>query len=383
MELGVGILGFGFMGRTHTYGLINIPLHYDPLPFRIKHISVCNPGEKKRKAAESLGYYRKVTPDYRELVEDPEIDVICVASPNGAHKEQLLAAIQAGKHIYCDKPITSSLAEAEEVKAALANSSYAGKHQMILQYRFFPAVMRAKQLIDEGFLGKIFHYRSAYLHASNVDPTKPLSWKADPARGGGGTMFDMGVHLLDMMGHLLGPIEAVNTTFETCVKERPSGVTGKPVPVTTDDAALMVVRHTAGTLGLLEASKVATGTLDELKFEIHGELGAMRFNLMDPNWLEVYDTRDAGAPIGGLRGFKKVECVQQYPKPANGFPSAKASIGWIRAHMHCLYNLLACVGEDREADPSLLEGIQLQRVLEAGQRSAEKGLWVRVDEVTA
>jgi predicted dehydrogenase len=204
MELGVGIIGFGFMGRTHTYGLVNIPLYYDPLPFRVKHISVCTRSERNQAAARALGYYRRVVGDYRQLVDDPEIDVICVSTPNRAHKEQLLAAMTANKHIYCDKPVVASPEAADEVRAALPG--YRGKSQVVLQYRFVPAVMRAKQLVEAGFLGRPFHYRGAYLHSSNIDPNKPLNWKSDKKRGGGGSMLDLVVHILDVTQNLVGDL---------------------------------------------------------------------------------------------------------------------------------------------------------------------------------
>lgn len=377
MELGVGIIGFGFMGRTHTYGLINLPLFYAQPPFRIKHLAVCNPSEAKRREAAATGYYRRVEEDYRALIDDPEIDVICVASPNGAHKEQLEAAIRANKHIYCDKPVVGNVHEAEALEQTLREARYTGRHQMVLQYRFFPATLRAKQLIDAGFLGRVAHYRAAYLHSSNIDPKKALHWKSDKSKGGGGVFFDMGVHTLDMMTHLVGPIDSMCAASTTFHPMRPDGHTGEMVPVDSDDATLTLIRHTNGAIGSLEASKVATGACDELRFEIHGEHGAMRFNLMEPNWLEVYDLRDAGGPMGGMRGFRRIECVQQYPAPASGFPHPKFSIGWIRAHMHCLYSFLEAVAENRQPEPSLFDGIRLQRLLEVGERAAQTAQWVR------
>lgn len=376
-EYGVGILGFGFMGRTHTYGLVNLPLFYAPLPFRVKHISVCTPVRAEQAVASGMGYYRKVVADYRELIDDPEIDVIAVSSPNRFHKEHLLSAIHAGKHIYCDKPVAASIDDAQEVMDAMARTNYKGKSQVVLQYRCFPATLRAKQLVDEGFLGRVFHYRGGYIHSSNINPEKPLNWKSDKTQGGGGSLFDMGAHTLDMMTHLLGEIAEINVLCETFIKERPHKETGERVPVDTDDVALMMVRHASGAIGLLEATKLATGICDELRFEIHGEQGAIRFNLMDPNWLEVYDVRDPAAPMGGMRGFKRIECVQQFPKPGGGFPNPKFSVGWIRSHMHCMYSFLECIALDKDPAPTLEEGIRLQRVMAAGYRSAESGRWVR------
>ena len=265
----------------------------------------------------------------------------------------------------------------------LATGAYRAKHQMALQYRFFPATLRAKQLIDEGFLGRVAHYRAAYLHSSNIDPHKSLHWKSDKARGGGGVFFDMGVHLLDLMTHLVGDVAAICAASTIFHAERPCAETGVPVRVEADDATLTLVRHASGALGTLEASKVATGACDELRFEIHGEHGAMRFNLMEPNWLEVYDLRDASGPIGGMRGFKRIECVQQYAAPASGFPHPKFSIGWIRAHMHCIFSFLHAIAEDRAPSPSLYDGIRLQHLLEAGERSAAQGVWVHTSRSDA
>lgn len=373
MELGVGIIGFGFMGRAHTYGMVNIPLFYQSPPFRIKHISVCRRSAEGRAAAAEMGYYRKVAADYRELIEDPEINVVCISTPNKFHKEQLIAAIQAGKHIYCDKPVVTSAAEAAEIEAALREYEYRGKTQVALHNRFLPAILRAKQLIEQGFLGRVFHYRGGYLHASNIDPNRPLGWKSNRDLGGGGSLVDLGSHILDMMQYLLGDVASIYAKCETFIHERTDPATGGRVPVDTDDLAIMVVRHASGALGTLEATKFATGICDELRFEIHGEKGAIRFNLMEPNWLEVYDVRDESGPIGGMRGFKKIECVQQYPKPASGFPAPKVSVGWIRAHMHCMYSFLEAIALDRSAAPSLEEGLRLQRVLDAGYASAASG----------
>jgi predicted dehydrogenase len=370
---GIGIIGFGFMGRAHSYGLLNIPLFYHPVPFRVKHISVCRRSAEGRAAAGDMGYYRRVVADYRELIDDPEIDVICVATPNRFHKEHLIAAIRAGKHIYCDKPAVTSEEEADEVLAVMRETGYAGKTQMVFHNRFLPAVLRAKQLIDEGFLGRVYQYRGAYLHASNADPNRPLAWKSTQALGGGGSLVDLGSHLIDMMQFLLGDIASIYAVCETLVKERTDPATGRRTPVDTDDLALMIARHHGGALGALEATKLATGICDELRFEIHGEGGALRFNLMEANWLDVYDQRDPGGAFGGARGFKRIECLQQYPQPATGFPAPKVNIGWLRAHLHCMHSFLEAIALDRAPSPSLEDGLRLQRVLAAAYRSAASG----------
>src|SRR5690606_10035308 len=145
-------------------------------------------------------------------------------------------------------------------------------------------------IVDEGRLGRIYSFRASYLHASSADPNKPLKWKLDKAQGGGGVLYDLGSHVLDLVNHLIGPFESVFADTHTAVKQRKHADTGAVVDVDTDDLALMLVRTRDGALGSVEASKIATGTNDELRVEIHGEKGALRFNLMDPNWLELYET---------------------------------------------------------------------------------------------
>ena len=238
--------------------------------------------------------------------------------------------------------------------------------------------MRAKQLIDEGFLGRIWSFRACYLHSSSINPKKPITWKLDKAQGGGGVLFDIGSHILDLLGHLLGPFDRLIADSETFIRQRPRADTGAMVDVETDDITMLLLRTRAGAMGTVEASKLATGANDELRFEIHGEKGAMRFNLMEPNWLEVYDTRDAAEPIGGMRGFRKVETVNRYPSPGGKFPGGQFSIGWIRGHVACLFNFLSAVGGKAKAHPDFAQAAELQRLMETAYASAAKREWLPV-----
>jgi levoglucosan dehydrogenase len=376
---GVGIAGFGFIGKVHSYGYINMPLFYDPVPVKTKLVGVCTSrNETAEKAKQQVGF-EFCTTEFRELIEHPEIDIINICSPNYLHKDQLIAAIKADKFIYCDKPVTSSYSDAEEVLGVIDETGYSKTNQMTLQNRFFPATIRAKQLMDEEFPGEINSFRACYLHSGNLDRNKPMSWKIDKERNGGGVLFDLGSHILDLLFHLMGEPREVFAETSIIVKQRPGETDPtKLVDVESDDLAIMMLKMKNGAIGTVEASKVAMGVNDELRFEIHGDKGAICFNLMEPNWLEVYDSRDDANPIGGMRGFRRIECVQRYPKPAAAFPGPKFSVGWIRSHMACLHNFLVGVAEDKPASPSLADGIRLQNIMQTAYESADKRQWMKL-----
>jgi len=364
---GVGIIGFGFMGRTHAYGHVNLPLFYDPVPCRTRLVGVATSRRETAEKARRALDFELATTDWRELVGRPDIDIIHVCTPNAMHKEQVLAALAAGKHVYCDKPLCMDRAEAEEIEAALPGAR--GTHQMVLHNRFFPATMQAKALVDEGFLGEVLALRAAYLHSGSADPRAPLKWKLDASVAGGGVLFDLGSHVLDLVQHLVGTLSVVDCTTHIAYPERAAaGEPGRTVRVTAEDAVLLTVRARNGAPGHIEASKIATGAVDELRFEMSGSRGALRFNLMEPNYLWAYDASVAAAD----RGWRAVETVQSYPAPAV-FPSPKASVGWLRGHAACLYSFLSAVARGEAADPSLQVGVDLQYLMaEAYERAGRR-----------
>ena len=373
---GVGLVGYGFMGQTHTFGYHAIPFFYKtpPLPYALK--GVCCRREESVAAAVAQGQFDFGTTRYEDLLKRDDIDIIHVCTPNALHREQVIRALEAGKHVYCDKPLGASYSDCQAMVEAAEKAPAGLVTQVALQYRFYPCTLRARQLMDEGFLGKVYSFRAVYLHASNVDPTKPLKWKLDKTRGGGGVLYDLGSHVLDLVNHLIGPLQAVFADTHTATKQRINPETGKMAPVETDDQAIMLLRARDGALGTVEASKIATGANDELRVEIHGEKGAMRFNLMDPNWLEVYDLRDDGAPIGGQRGFKKIETVGRYPDPGGAFPAPALNVGWLRAHVASLHNFLTAIAGGTKAEPSIADAAALQHVLDAAYTAAETRAWV-------
>lgn len=375
---GVGIVGFGFMGRTHAYAYRTIPFFYSELPIQYRLKAVCTRVPEAIDRAIAVGGFEYGVTDYRELLNREDIDIIHVCTPNVLHKPLVVDALRAGKHVYCEKPLAASYAECRQIVEAVKTYGRGLTMQVAMQYRYLPATMRAKQLIDEGFLGRVFSFRACYLHASSINPNKPITWKLDRAKGGGGVLFDIGSHILNLIEYLIGPFDRLIADSETFIKCRPRADTGEMVDVTTDDITMLLLRTKDGAMGTVEASKLATGVNDELRFEIHGEKGAMRFNLMDTNWLEVYDTRDVAEPIGGMRGFKKIETCSRYPAPGGQFPGGGYSVGWIRAHVACLYNFLAAIGGKAKAHPDFVEAAELQRLMETAYASAAQRAWMNV-----
>lgn len=371
----VGLIGYGGIGRVHAMALRDIPFLYG-LPanaIQIAGVATTRP-ETAHKAAQEIGC-DFATADYRELLARPDIDFVNVTTPNHSHAEIVIAAAQAGKHIYCEKPLAMNVAEGQQMAAAAEQAGV--KTQMTFNLRFFPALSRAKQLIESGFLGNLFSFRGRYYRSSYIDPNKPISWRQKKEIAGGGALFDLGSHVLDMLYLLLGPFGAVQATLDTLIKERPSAA-GSPnkVAVDVDDIALLHARLASGTLGLVEISRMGTGYVNEVVVEIFGDKGALRFNAADPDWLEIYDVRDAETPFGGMRGFKKIEALGRYAGAKS--PDWTMAPGFNRSHAEGLYQFCRAIWEDTPAAPSLRDGLHIQQVMAAAEQSALQGGWVNL-----
>ncbi|MCE5238584.1 Gfo/Idh/MocA family oxidoreductase [bacterium] len=376
MELGIGMAGFGFIGKVHAYAHRTQGLFYDPAPVRPKLIGVCTSRPETAAKAAEVGEFVYGTTDFGALLDDERIRVIDIASPNHVHHEQIIRAVAAGKHVYCDKPLTTSLASAREIGAALRARPQV-KHGMTFHMRFIPATLRARELVQEGFLGRVYHFRAAYYHAGYTDPGRPLSWRLT-AEAGGGALSDLGSHIIDLMAYLLGDYAAVRASTETFIKERPAAKgSAEMKPVQVDDYVALQARMESGALGYIEASRFATGTQDGMEFIIFGEKGALKFSMMDPNFLYAYDATEPEADLGGRRGWTQIECVQRYPKPS-ALPSPKLPVGWMRFHAHCLFDFFSALAEDRLGGATIFDGVKTQAVDEAVRQSAAGGDWVDV-----
>jgi len=370
--LNVGIIGYGFMGKVRAYGHQVLPIFYDPAPAVCRITRICDGVEAvARKGAAALG--AEAVTDFRRVTESPDIDLVHVCTPNHLHAEPVLSAMRHGKSVLVDKPLTATLEESRQIAALMP--AYRGTGQMALHSRFFPATMRAKQLVDGNFLGQVLEFRASYLHAGSADPKAPLKWKLAAATGGG-IIADLASHVLDVMQWLLGDYAQILAATHIAYPERPSAdEPGKMIRVDAEDAVMILARMKCGALGHLEATKLATGSEDELRFEIHGSKGALRFNTMAPHHLEAYDGTVPDSPLGGNRGWTRIDCGQRYPAPA-GFPGPKFAIGWLRSHLACLAAFVENAAAGRPGDPGLEQGVRVQELMELCRESAKQGKWV-------
>jgi len=374
-RLRVGIIGFGFIGKVHACGYINLPLFYD-LPVKAEITHVCTSRrETAERAAAQIGAASAVT-DCRQITENPDVDVVHICTPNHLHRDELLSAIAHNKHIYCEKPLTATIEEARQVESALGH--YTATAQMTFQNRFYPATMRARQLLDEGLVGRVLEFRAAYLHSSSIDPATPLKWKLSAAAGGG-VIADLGSHVLDLVHWLIGDYRQLLAATQIAYPQRPAADdASRRVAVDAEDSVMLLARMAGGALGTIGASKIATGSEDEIRIEIHGTTGALRFNGMDPHHLEAYDGAAPDQPIGGNRGWMRIDTGQRYPAPAARFPGPKLAIGWMRAHLACLANFVQDVLEGRPGNPGLRQGIYIQHLIDRAAESARTNSWVEV-----
>lgn len=370
-QLGIALIGYGSIGKVHMMGYRSLPFIYGFPDDSIKIVGVATSRpETAQAAAREIGC-DVGTADYRELLAREDVDAVDICTPNYLHAEPVIAAAQAGKHIYCEKPLALDAAEGRRMVEAVRQAGVV--NQMTFNFRFFPALLKARELIEAGFLGRIYTLRGRYYRASYADPSRPLSWKLRRETSGAGALADIGSHVLDMLYYLLGDFAAVQATLETLIPERPvakgSADTG---PVTVDDVAFLNVRMAGGALGNVEVNRIATGTTNELQVEIYGEQGAIRFDAADPAWLQVYDV---GQP--GLTGFTKLETGQRYPGAQS--PDWTQPPGFARSHAECQYRFLKAIWEGQPASPSLADGLHIQQVIAAAERSAAEGRWVDVD----
>jgi len=376
--LRIGMVGYGGIGRVHAMAYRSLLFHYGLPADRVQVVGVATTRkDSAQKAAAEIGceFY---TDDVRALLDRADIDVIDCCTPNKSHEAILAAAAQAGKHLYCEKPLSMGMADGARIVSAVREAGV--QAQMTFNFRFLPAIQRAKQLMESGFVGRVFSFRGRYYRASYIDPNKPISWRQQKSESGGGALVDIGSHVLDLLYFLMGDVGSVQATLDTLIKERPAAAgSSEMVPVDVDDIALMHVRMADNTLGLVEVSRMGTGTTNQLMIEIYGDKGALRFNAEDPSWLEVYDVRESATPSGGMRGFHRVETVQRYDGAK--VPDWSHAPDFVRSHAECQYQFLKALSEGRAPSPSVSDGLHIQAVMEAAVRSSERGGWVSVKEV--
>lgn len=376
-EIRIAVLGYGMIGRVHSLNYRELPFLYPgAIPRPVLH-TVCTSRPDSARTAQAEAGFLNASTDMDAVLADPDIDVVDVALPNGMHRPVVERALAAGKHVYCEKPLAGTVADARAIARAPRDDD--ARFGMVFQYRFIPAIVRARRLIDEGKIGRIFTYRAEYLHTGYQNPERPLSWRMKKEEGGSGALGDLGSHVIDLVRYLVGEFDSLQGNLETFVTERPIAK-GSPErdAVTVDDVAWIQARMENGAVGSIEASRFATGTLDDLRIQIYGEKGALKFDLMDPSFLYWFDESNPGGDYGGSRGWQRIESVSFYP--GAGTPPARAPIGWIRSHAENQFRFLEAIAANRDPSPGILDGLRTQLVIDAVERSDQTGGgWVPVE----
>ncbi|MCL1857609.1 MAG: Gfo/Idh/MocA family oxidoreductase [Oscillospiraceae bacterium] len=385
-NINIAVIGTGFMGRTHSYSSANLPFFYENLPFKAVLHTICSRDKQKGEQIKNNWGFLNSETDIDKILKNKEIDVIDICTPNIYHFDTVIKALEAGKNIYCEKPLVISSEQADKVieKFEEINKTKNLICSMVFHNRFAPAVLKAKQLISDGKLGQIISFRCAYLHNSNIDLNKNAGWK-QTAGNGGGVLFDLGSHAIDLVRFLCCGNNGENDIISVSGKSQiffpvRKGMDGQDWHTDADEAFYITAQLKSGATGSIEASKLATGTNSDLSFEIYGEKGAVKYNIMQPNYLEFYDNTKPDGDYGGEKGFTKIECVQRYPKPGNVFPGPKAPVGWVRFHMHSMYIYLNGVYQNSlsEISPSFYDGAAVQKIIEKARLSDKTGKWETV-----
>jgi predicted dehydrogenase len=372
-HLNVALIGYAFMGRAHSNAYRQVGRFFSPkhLP-RMKVLCGRTP-EGVKAAAEQLGWEETAT-DWREVVHRKDIDIVDISTPGDSHAEIAIAAAKAGKVVFCEKPLANTVKEAEKMLAAVKKAGVI--HMICHNYRRVPAVMLAKQLIDEGRLGRLYHYRGTYLQDWVADPNVPLYWRLRKEAAGSGALGDIASHSLDLGRYLVGEITEVAGALETFVKERPLPENPrKKGKVTVDDASASVVRFANGALGTIEASRFATGRKNYNRFEINGSKGSIVFNFERMNELEVFLTDDDRR----VHGFHNVMVTDgsAHPYFSHWWPEGHL-IGYEHTFIHTVYDLLEAIAADTVPTPNFEDGVRNQKVLDAMERAAVTRKWVTV-----
>jgi predicted dehydrogenase len=385
-ELNVAIIGHNFMGKAHSHAWLNAPRFFDLDARPVLKVAVGRNQETLSTFATNWGW-EETAADWREVVTRDDIDVVDVSVPPGLHAEIAVAAAEAGKHVFCEKPIALGSGQARRMLEAARKAGIV--HYLNHNYRRTPAVMLAKQLIDEGFVGRIFHWRGAYLQDWIVDPEFPLTWHLQREHAGAGPHFDLGSHNVDLARFLVGEIKSVSAMTAQFVHERPlpgagaatfsagSGGATETGPVTVEDAAFVTAEFENGALGSIDTSRFAPGRKNHHTFEIYGSDGSITFDLERMNELQVYSRHDPAH----AQGFRTVLATDgSHPYVSAWWPPGHI-IGYEHAFHHAVVDFVRAITDGTEVHPNFEDGLRETLVLEAALKSAASGARVEVEAV--
>jgi len=371
-DVNVALIGYAFMGRAHSNAYRQVTPFFSPrLTPRLK-VLCGRTAAKVQAAARELGWEETAT-DWEAVVKRPDVDIVDISTPGDSHAEIAIAAARAGKVVFCEKPLANTLPEAKAMLAAVTKARVL--HMICHNYRRAPAVMLAQQLIADGQLGEIRHFRGTYLQDWINDPNFPLVWRLDKTLAGSGALGDIGAHVIDLARFLVGEIAQVSGELTTFIRERPlPGAPKKKGKVTVDDAAMALVKFANGATGTIEATRLATGRKNANRFEINGSKGSVAFDLERMNELELYLESDR-AP---LRGFRRILVTESdHPFVKAWWPPGHI-IGYEHTFTHTVFDLLEAMADGRPVTPNFTDGVRNQEVMDAIEKSSLSRKWAVV-----
>jgi len=373
--LNVGVVGYGFMGRTHSNAFVQAPRFFD-LPYQPVLKAVCARNAERVKAFASNWGYESIETDWRTLVARKDIDLIDIASPNDTHAEIAIAAARAGKMVMCEKPLGRSAAESGQMVSAVESARV--PNAVWYNYRRVPAVMLIKHLIGEGTFGRIFHYRAQFLQDWTISRDLPQGgeglWRLDIGVAGSGVTGDLLAHCIDTALWLNGSLADVTAMTETFIKERTHTLTGRLEPVGIDDACAFLGRFQNGSLALFEATRYARGHKALYTLEINGEHASARWDLHDLHRLQWFDHRDEGR----LRGWRSVHVTDSDHPYMKHWWVPGLQIGYEHTFIHQLADFLEAAAQGRSIAPTFRDGLATDGVTDAVLKSAKSGRWESV-----
>jgi predicted dehydrogenase len=370
-KLRIGMVGYGFMGRTHTNAFLTAPKFFD-LPYAPELTAICARNKDRAEAFASNWGYSSVETDWRALIERDDIDVIDIAAPNDTHLEIAMAAAKAGKMVMCEKPLGRNATESQQMVEAVEKAKVA--NMVWYNYRRIPAVSLAKQLIDDGQLGRIFHYRAKFLQDWTISEDLPQGgeglWRLDKAVAGSGVTGDLLAHCIDTAMWLNGGIDTVTAMTETFIKEREHTLTGKKEKVGIDDACAFLARFSNGSLATFESTRYARGHKALYTLEINGENASISWDLHDLHRLEYFDHRDDGV----TRGWRSIHVTDGDHPYMDKWWVPGLSIGYESSFVHQAADFIK--GLDGEAAaPTFADALKTDKVTDAVLKSGETGQW--------
>ncbi|MFI8993411.1 Gfo/Idh/MocA family protein [Streptomyces sp. NPDC053542] len=367
--LGIGMVGYAFMGAAHSQGWRTAARVFD-LPLRPAMNAVCGrDAGAVRAAADRLGWAAAET-DWRALIARDDVDLVDICTPGDSHAEIALAALEAGKHVLCEKPLANSVAEAEAMTAAAEAARARGRIAMVgFNYRRTPAMTLARRFVAEGRIGTLRQLRATYLQDWLVDPLAPMTWRLRKDSAGSGALGDLGAHIVDLAQYLAGELlTGVSAVTETFVRQRPLPSGGGTGEVTVDDAALFTGRFASGALASFEASRVAAGRKNSLRIEVNGDRGSLSFDLERLNELSFHDHTEPAEAAG----FRRILVTEpDHPYLEAWWPPGHG-LGYEHTFVHQARDLVHAIAAGTDPAPSFADGLRVQRVLAAVEESAAK-----------